>query len=262
MLKIVGDMSPTSRMEEVSKFFSSTITALQNFVCLIRPNMWSNNVSKENEDEEMLDYSNVSKVLDENGVPTGKIMFQVDDADMPKLQRLQEFRRRVPTMTPEEKKHKKSTKPKKNKERKRTLPVVEPIKVVKKKTVSFGTVDFGDEKRKKGPNKKDVQAQLKGVLKKQDKIQNASADVASEMIKESDWDKAMRQASGEKVNDNPTLLKKAIKRKQNKKEKSKVDHKNRLKKVEKDKADRQHKRQENIQKRVDAKKASNKKKRK
>lgn len=65
--------------------------------------------------------------------------------------------------------------------------------------------------------------------KKQNQIKRLSqTPEGQEMIKTQNWDNAMKKASGEKIKDDPKLLKKTLKRQENKKKKSAKEWKHRL----------------------------------
>ncbi|KNE55442.1 hypothetical protein AMAG_01333 [Allomyces macrogynus ATCC 38327] len=130
--------------------------------------------------------------------------------------------------------------------------------------VSFGNVDFGEDKKKtKGPAKKDIKAQLAKAEKHKAKIAEIAdkdAEKAKAIKEKGAWVKALKSASGEKIKDDTRLLKKALKRKEKEKEKKKEEWAKRTKTIAKEMRDRQKKRAENIQKKLDDRKARKTKK--
>lgn len=99
-------------------------------------------------------------------------------------------------------------------------------------SLSFGKVDFADKIKKRKPN-------LEGALVVAEKNAEKQSDDA-------DWKKAIKQASGDKVQDDVALLKRAIKRKEKEKKKSGKEWKDRIEHVETSIRDKQKKRNENI----------------
>ncbi|KNE60102.1 hypothetical protein AMAG_05527 [Allomyces macrogynus ATCC 38327] len=130
--------------------------------------------------------------------------------------------------------------------------------------VSFGNVDFGEDKKKtKGPAKKDIKAQLAKAEKREAKIAEIAdkdAEKAKAIKEKGAWVKALKSASGEKIKDDTRLLKKALKRKEKEKEKKKDEWAKRTKTIAKEMRDRQKKRAENIQKKLDDRKSRKTKK--
>ncbi|KAI9184087.1 Structural maintenance of chromosomes protein 5 [Blastocladiella emersonii ATCC 22665] len=135
--------------------------------------------------------------------------------------------------------------------------------------ISFGKVDFGEEKaKKKGPANKDVRAQLAKVEKEKERIAELAElnpEKAKAVQEKQAWRKAMLQAAGEKVKDDVKLLKKAVKRKEKAKEKRTQEWGDRKRTADEDLQSRIKKRNDNINKRNEerkAKKMASKKKRK
>ncbi|KAJ3088493.1 hypothetical protein HK102_008603 [Quaeritorhiza haematococci] len=125
--------------------------------------------------------------------------------------------------------------------------------------VSFGKLDFEEVE---GGNKKKRKADTVGLLKKAEakkakleKLKESQPEKASQIEDSLKWSKALKQASGEKIKDDPKLLKKTLKRKQKIKERSKKDWDKRKETVRQNLEEKQKKRQENIQARAEAKKA-------
>ncbi|OWR53108.1 surfeit locus protein 6 homolog [Danaus plexippus] len=124
----------------------------------------------------------------------------------------------------------------------------------------FSKFDFaklGDRDRGSKGNK-DPKKLLDNLKQQEEKIKNI-AEVDSEKAKELKekiaWKNILQKAEGEKVKDDPTLLKKSIKKIEQIKKVSKKKWENRIQSVEKKKGDRQKKRQENISKKKKEKKA-------
>lgn len=78
------------------------------------------------------------------------------------------------------------------------------------------------------------------------------------MIEKEEWNKVLALATGEKVKDDPRLLKKTVKRQEKQKQKSAQEWKKRLEKQKKDQMHAIKKREENIKAKIEEKK--NKKK--
>lgn len=89
-----------------------------------------------------------------------------------------------------------------------------------------------------------------------------SGDVgkANKIKEESAWQNAFRKVEGEKVKDDPHLLKKSLAKKESKKKASQKKWKDRVRAAEKQKVERQKKRAENISKRIQEKKKTKLKK--
>ncbi|XP_044756439.1 surfeit locus protein 6 homolog [Coccinella septempunctata] len=120
----------------------------------------------------------------------------------------------------------------------------------------FDFSDIGNKEKKKGTT--DPKKLLKKLEKQQEKIVNLkeSGDFerATEVQEKTVWKNALAKASGEKVRDDPSLLKKSIKKREQKHKSSKKKWDARQEAVEKGKEERQKKRQENIDKRKKTKK--------
>lgn len=74
------------------------------------------------------------------------------------------------------------------------------------------------------------------------------------MLEKQEWQKAIAMATGEKIKDDTTLLKKTIKRQEKIKVKSAQEWTKRAEKVKYDEQSKIKKRTDNLQKRIDAKK--------
>lgn len=120
--------------------------------------------------------------------------------------------------------------------------------------LAFSKVDFGgDVDGRKGKKKKLSKAEL---LKEAER--RAAAGPAPD---EDAWDAALKRAQGDKVLDDPRLLRKSIKKETKLKQKKTAAWEDRAKKVKEEQEARQNKRRTNLQRRVDAKKDAKKAKR-
>ena len=125
----------------------------------------------------------------------------------------------------------------------------------------FSKFDFTDsnkkEKHKSEFKGKDYKRLLEKIEKRNEKIKKvknkdeAAGKVLQDRYK---WKAAFDKAEGEKVKDNPEMLKKALKRKEKMKEKTKKKWKDRENTVKKQQDARQEKRNKNIQARKQTKK--------
>ena len=123
--------------------------------------------------------------------------------------------------------------------------------------VIFSKFDFAESsvnKKRKHidvPTGKNYKVLLKQAKKKKEKLSEAeilSKDQAQEMTKKEIWKSALLKAEGMKVKDNPDLLKKAMKRREQKKKSSQRKWEERSKTLAKQMKDRQDKRARNIAK--------------
>lgn len=114
-----------------------------------------------------------------------------------------------------------------------------------------GLSGFLDSKSRKG--KSDIKTALLAAEKKKARI-NALDETKRKDIEEKDmWLDAKKRVQGEKVHNDASLLKKSVKRQEKVKAKSKQEWKERLINVEKGKAFKQKKREENLKKRKEEK---------
>ncbi|ORX59407.1 SURF6-domain-containing protein [Hesseltinella vesiculosa] len=119
----------------------------------------------------------------------------------------------------------------------------------------FGKLSMGGPEKKK--NSGDAKSQLKKIENQKQKIEKLKTedqDKAAQMAEKQEWQKAIAMATGEKVKDDVTLLKKTIKRQERAKSKSSQEWQKRQEKVKYDETAKVKKRNENIQKRIDDKK--------
>lgn len=132
---------------------------------------------------------------------------------------------------------------------------------------SFGRVAFADgtqmsqdlsyvkdkSGKKKGPSDpKGALAKLEALKKR---LAGLDADKRKEVLEKETWLAARRRAEGEKVRNDESLLKKAVKRKEKTKKKSEREWNERTEGVKQAQKQRQQKREENIRKRKETKQA-------
>ncbi|KAE9550235.1 hypothetical protein FO519_006555 [Halicephalobus sp. NKZ332] len=106
----------------------------------------------------------------------------------------------------------------------------------------------------KGKNYKELLKKVEERTERIKKIEEKDPEKAQNLKEEIQWNRAMKRASGEKVKDNPELLKKGMKRKEKVKARSKKKWDGRVKQVEGKKEQKQVKRKENLQKAKDKRK--------
>ncbi|KAF7997183.1 hypothetical protein HCN44_005460 [Aphidius gifuensis] len=130
----------------------------------------------------------------------------------------------------------------------------------------FSKFDFSEigTKKKQQKNGKDPKKALEALQEKKEKIKSlvaAGETEKAQVLKEKDaWKSVLAKSSGEKVKDDTELLKKSIKREEQKKKGSAKKWENRLNATEKAIQERQQKRQDNIMKRKKDKKTNKLKK--
>ncbi|CAI7618168.1 unnamed protein product [Penicillium manginii] len=129
---------------------------------------------------------------------------------------------------------------------------------------SFGRVIFADGQqtdasltnardghKSRGPT--DAAAQLKMAEAKKARLEGMTAEQRADVEEKDSWLNAKKRAHGERVRDDTSLLKKALKRKETAKKKSEREWKDRLDTVTRMKDQRQTKREENLRKRKEEK---------
>ncbi|TPR01635.1 Major Facilitator Superfamily protein [Aspergillus niger] len=125
---------------------------------------------------------------------------------------------------------------------------------------AFGRVVFADgqladpslsgvREQPKSHGPKDPAAALKAVEAKKAKLAAMDEEKRADIEEKDLWLNAKKRAHGERVRDDTSLLKKALKRKESAKKKSEREWKERLEAVKKGKDMRQQKREENLRKR-------------
>ncbi|KAL6937354.1 hypothetical protein ACO0RG_003859 [Hanseniaspora osmophila] len=101
--------------------------------------------------------------------------------------------------------------------------------------------------KKKGPANKDIKGHLKMLERKKQKLENKDELELIKLKEKEKWNKVMLHAEGVKLKDNEKLLKKSLKRKENQKKKSAVEWRERKQMVVTGLAERQKRREENLQ---------------
>jgi hypothetical protein len=110
-----------------------------------------------------------------------------------------------------------------------------------------------DQSKTRGPKDKDTAAQLKVAEAKKARLAEMNPEKRAELEEKDAWLNAKKRAHGERVRDDTSLLKKALKRKETAKKRSERDWKDRIETVTRMKEQRQTKREENLRKRRDEK---------
>lgn len=108
-----------------------------------------------------------------------------------------------------------------------------------------------DQPKRQGPH--DPATALKGAESKKARLAGMDDEKRADVEQKDMWLNAKKRAHGERVRDNTSLLKKALKRKESAKRKSEREWKDRLETVRRDKESRQTKREENLRKRREEK---------
>lgn len=106
-------------------------------------------------------------------------------------------------------------------------------------------------RRKKGPT--DAKGALKSLEAKKARVARYDAEKQAQIQESDAWHAALLSSRGEKVRNNETLLSRAVKRKGQQKKRSEKQWAERLERVEHGKQARQKRREDNLQKRRDAK---------
>ncbi|VEN57760.1 unnamed protein product [Callosobruchus maculatus] len=135
----------------------------------------------------------------------------------------------------------------------------------KDEKIVFSKFDFSEiGKKKKVKLEKDPKKILKNLEKQKEKInrlkESGEIEKAIEIKEKAAWKNALAKAEGQKIKDDPLLLQKSVKRKEQKQRSSKKKWEQRIQGVEKAKQERQQKRKDNIQKRKKDKKTNKLKK--
>lgn len=120
---------------------------------------------------------------------------------------------------------------------------------------SFGKLEFGGEDGPRAKKKQSKQEILEQVEKEGQK------SLSKDEEKRRAWKAALARAHGEKVLDDPRLLKKSIKKESKLKEKKTKAWNERMEKVKEKQNQRQQKRKDNLQQRIDAKRDRKREKR-
>lgn len=107
--------------------------------------------------------------------------------------------------------------------------------------------------KNKGPNNNDVKAHLKLLEQRKNKLADKNEQEVQNLEDKQTWQRAMLQAEGVKIKDDEKLLRKALKRKEAKKRKSTQEWKERSRIMKTTMAEKQKRREENLQIRKDNK---------
>ncbi|TPX44542.1 hypothetical protein SeMB42_g04292 [Synchytrium endobioticum] len=117
-------------------------------------------------------------------------------------------------------------------------------------SLSFGKIQYGnDDNATSKKRKSDTLGLLKAAEAKKrrlEELQVKNAPKAATIMEKQAWSQLERKAEGDKLKDDPKLLKKTLKREQKRKEKSANEWEERNAQVQKSMDDRQKKRAENI----------------
>ena len=125
--------------------------------------------------------------------------------------------------------------------------------------LAFSKIDFGREERRKGKPKPTKEELLKQAEKHKAELE--AGDIDEKKVSQEAWGAAFKRAQGEKVLDDPKLLRKSLKKDAKLKQKKTQAWAERTEKQKEDQAAKQDKRRTNLQRRVDAKKDAKKAKR-
>ena len=130
--------------------------------------------------------------------------------------------------------------------------------------IVFSKFDFINpgEQRIAKRSKKDLQKMLAKAEREKMKLEQLSETDKLRKEEQMSWKKALSKVKGEKQQDDPTLIKKTIKRKEKQKKKSHREWKTRMDQVEQQKQRRQEVRAKHIKERIERKKNKKKAKRK
>ncbi|KAJ1835485.1 hypothetical protein LPJ63_001105 [Coemansia sp. RSA 2711] len=123
-----------------------------------------------------------------------------------------------------------------------------------KDNIYFGRLTTGMIKKKKGMGAKQQLAKVEGKRKELSDLRKEDAAKADMLEEKSKWNKALDLAKGEKVKDDPKLLRKTIRREEQQKKKSGREWTDRKKQVATQIKERVDKREANLKARVEAKK--------
>jgi len=135
---------------------------------------------------------------------------------------------------------------------------------------SFGRIAFADGQRAdpslsrileqpKRPGPQDPATALKAAEAKKARLADLGPEKRADIEEKDMWLNAKKRVHGERIRDDTSLLKKALKRKESAKRKSEREWKERIDGISKGKDIRQKQREENIRKRKEAKTGGNKK---
>ena len=120
----------------------------------------------------------------------------------------------------------------------------------------FSKFDFASgssNSKKKTLNTEKLLKKAEKSMQKIEKLEKEDSDKAEKLKESMAWDKALKKAEGEKLRDDPKLLKKTIKSREKRKSQSQKKWQDRLETVEKQKQEKQSKRTGNIKERREGK---------
>ncbi|KAJ2083845.1 hypothetical protein H4R24_000497 [Coemansia sp. RSA 988] len=123
-----------------------------------------------------------------------------------------------------------------------------------KDNIFFGRLTTGMIKKKKSFNVKQQLAKVENKKKEIAELRKADSTKADKIEEKDKWNKALDLAKGEKVKDDPKLLRKTIRRNEQQKKKSSREWGERKEQIADKLKERTTKRETNIQTRIDAKK--------
>ena len=116
----------------------------------------------------------------------------------------------------------------------------------------FSKFDFASgnpNSKKKSLNTEKLLKKAEKSMEKIEKLEKEDSAKAQQLKESMAWDKAIKKAEGEKLKDDPKLLKKTLKSREKRKTQSKKKWEDRVKTVENQKQEKQTKRKENIKER-------------
>ncbi|KAI8323540.1 SURF6-domain-containing protein [Martensiomyces pterosporus] len=123
-----------------------------------------------------------------------------------------------------------------------------------KDSIYYGTLTTGAAKKKKSINAKQQLTKVENKKKEMKELKKVDAAKAAKLEDKSKWGKALDLAKGEKVKDDPKLLRKTVRREEQQKKKSSREWNERKNTLESKMKERVEKRDANIKARVEAKK--------
>lgn len=127
--------------------------------------------------------------------------------------------------------------------------------VEKENSILFNKFDFGEGKKKKKENLKQLLAKAESDQKRIEEISQADEERGKELTEKMKWRKVLDKAQGKERKDDASLLKKTLKKRESKKKVSSRKWREREANQEQLKEKRQEKRECHIQERIDAKKS-------
>ncbi|KAJ2521761.1 hypothetical protein H4217_001191 [Coemansia sp. RSA 1939] len=123
-----------------------------------------------------------------------------------------------------------------------------------KNNLVFGKLTGMSPKKKKPIQTKQQLANIEGKMKNLEELRKVDSEKADQLEEKDKWGRALGQAKGEKIKDDVKLLRKAVRREDQKKRKSSREWNDRAKAEKIKMKERSDRRESNIKARVDAKK--------